>query len=247
MKRINCEMNLTLRCNAQCKNCNRHCDRYPDRGEEEDMTVEQISRFIDQIADSPIKVKRLKLLGGEPLLHPDFEAIYFMLAKATDDGLIQKIKIESNGIIPHPHVGRHDNIRWAGKPFKRKKHLPVLWSPTDMGLETPGCPCSMPRICGISLDAYGYSLCSMCPMMLRIFQCEEFYALYADEFPGNWQEVFVDTIKTICPHCIFSASQEFKDQHCYPVTDTPEHALKPTETWQLYLDEFDGHAKKGKW
>jgi len=244
MKRINVECNLTLRCQLNCTNCNRMMGRAPDRGEEEDMTVEQVQRFVYQLAGGPVKVKRLKLLGGEPLLHPWFAEVYGILASAIEDGLIQKVKIESNGILPRPDMPPHDNIHWAGKPYKRKRHLPVLWSPTDMGLPTPNAPCSMPRICGISLDAYGYSLCSMCPMMLRVFQRED---LYVDEFPGDWREVFAETIEHICPHCIFSAPQEFKDKHCYPVTDTPEDALMPTPTWREHLEVFDGHAKKGKW
>ena len=159
MHRVNLELNLTLRCQLQCPNCNRLCHLFPDRGEEEDMTVEQVLRFCNQLANSPVKVKRLKLLGGEPLLHPEFPEVYHHLLAAVEEGLIGKIKIESNHVLPKPDVPEHPKVHWAGKPQHRKRHLPVLWSPRDMGYTTKG-PCVMPRICGPILDAYGYSLCS---------------------------------------------------------------------------------------
>ena len=244
MRRINLEMQLTLRCQISCPNCNRLIGRLPDQGTQDDMSTEQVLRFVNQIANSPVKVKRLKLLGGEPLLHPQFDKVYLLLAAAVGEGLIQKVKIESNGILPRPDVPPCEGIHWAGKPFSRKRHLPACWSPTDLQLPTPNAPCSMPRICGVSLDAYGYSLCSVCSRMLSVFERED---LYVDKFPADWRNAFAETIEKMCPHCIFSAPQDFKDKHCYPLNETPPEALTATRTWQDYLDDFDGHAKKEKW
>ncbi len=244
MKRINVEMQLTLRCQIACTNCNRLMGRFPDQGTQDDMSVRQVMRFVEQLAASPVQVKRLKLLGGEPLLHPEFERVYHVLGAATIEGFIQSVKIECNRIIARPDLPKYNAIRWAGKPFNRKRHLPACWSPTDLGLPTPNAPCSMPRICGVSLDAYGYSLCSVCSRMLSVFMRED---LYVDEFPADWRNVFAETIEEICPHCIFSAPQEFKDLHCYPLAETPLKAERATETWQAWLDQFDGHAKKEKW
>lgn len=243
MRRINLEMNLTTRCQLQCVNCNRLCHVYPDRGEEEDMSIEQIQRFIGQLRESPVKVKRLKLLGGEPLLVPHFAEVYGLLAAAVDEGFIRNIKIESNHVLPKPDVADHPHIRWAGKPQHRKRHLPVLWSPRDMGHETKG-PCSMPRICGPSLDAYGYSLCSVCVMMFRLFDRED---LYRDEFPGNWHEDFAEAIEVMCPQCIWSMPQKWCEAHAYPLNDTPQEAQNATPSWAERLFRTDGKAKKARW
>jgi hypothetical protein len=227
----------------QCTNCNRLCHLFPGRGKEEDMTVDQIQRFIGQVRQSPVKVKRIKLLGGEPLLAPDFVPAYHILREAILEGLVQKVKIETNGILPRPDVPDHPAIQWAGKPPHKKRHLPTLWSPTDFGLPITA-PCSMPRICGISLDAYGYSLCSMCPMMYRIFQREYFYR---EEFPYNWREVFASTIQEVCIHCVFAGPEEWRHEHLYPINDTPEEATCPTATWAHNLKRFSGKTRKERW
>lgn len=236
MKRINIELNLTLACNQRCPNCNRHCDKYPERTEH--MSLKQIERFIDQIEESPVKIKRLKLVGGEPLRHPQFAKIYDRLYDAVDDDLIQKVKIDSNGTVPYPDVPEHPQIHRSGKRPSRKRHLPTLWSPRDMGHTTSG-PCAMPRICGPSLDAYGYSPCSMAVMMFRVFRLEQ---LYRDYFPRElW------AMDEICPDCIFSMPTDWCEAHVYPLAETPEEALKPTPTWEKALAEFDGTCHKERW
>ncbi len=242
-KAINVELNLTLRCNLGCTNCNRLCHLYRDRGPEEDMSYEQIVRFVNQIANSPVKVKRLKLLGGEPLVHPDFARIYVLLMAAVGEGLIHKIKIESNGVLPKPDVPPHPAIRWAGKPPRRKRHMPVLWSPRDLGIVTAG-PCVMPSRCGISLDAYGYSLCSVCIMMFRVFGAED---LYRDDFPQNWRQDFAQAIDVLCPQCAWSMPQLWCEAHSYPLNATPSIARQSTASWTTALASFDGHAKKVRW
>lgn len=243
MNRINLEINLVRRCQLSCTNCNRLVGLFRDDAAEEDMSVRQILRFINQLDNSPVKVKRVKLLGGEPLLHPHFAEVYRLLTDAIDEGLIQKVKIESNGIIARPDLPPHENIQWAGKPVHRKRHLPVLWSPRDLGHETTG-PCSMPRICGPSLDAYGYSLCSVAVMMYRVFRRED---LYQDEFPGSWQEDFRVAIDEMCPECLWSMPEEWKEAHVYPLDQTPEKATVATPTWAHYLRTFDGKPKKARW
>jgi len=243
MKRINVEMNLTMRCQLRCTNCNRLPQLFPDRGEEEDMTARQVLRFCNQVANSPVKVKRLKLLGGEPLLVPHFSEVYDHLLAAVGEGLISRIKIESNYVLPKPDLPEHPQIRWAGKPQHRKRHLPVLWSPRDLGYKTKG-PCSMPRICGPSLDAYGYALCSVAVMMFRIFGRED---LYRKEFPGDWRRDFAEAIETICPDCCWSMPQDWCEAHSYPLAETPEAAKQPTETWRYHLDRWDQKVKKERW
>ena len=236
MRRINIELNLTLACNQRCTNCNRHCDKYPDRTEH--MTASQVARFLRQVARSSVQIKRLKVVGGEPLLNTHFPEVYNLLRVGLDEGLIQKVKVDSNRTVPWPNVAKDERIHRSGKRPSRKRHLPTLWSPRDMGHQTSG-PCAMPRICGPSLDAYGYSPCSMAVMMLRVFRLEH---LYRDEFPhGPW------AMDEICPDCIFSMPTDWCEAHVYPLAETPEEALRPTPTWAKALAEFDGTAHKERW
>lgn len=243
-KRTRCEMNLTLRCQLQCTNCNRLCHLYPDRDEDEDMSLEQVRRFLSQLRASPVKISRLKLLGGEPLLHPEFITVLGALFVAVDEGLIEKIKIETNHVLPKPDVPDHPQIQWAGKSWFRKRHAPALWSPRDLGMPPTKGPCPMPRQCGFSIDSRGYSLCSVAIMLLRLAGRED---LYRDEFPTDWRRDFAETIDLLCPDCIFSLPKQALEDVSFPLDETPPGAQRPTRTWEKRIEGHDGKPKLFRW
>jgi len=67
------EIDVTWACNLNCYNCNRSCEQAPTT---ERMTLEQIRRFVADSVARGIRWERIRLLGGEPTLHPDlFEII----------------------------------------------------------------------------------------------------------------------------------------------------------------------------
>lgn len=66
------EIDITYRCNLSCANCNRSCTQAPSRTE---LSVDAIAAFIEQSLARGIQWKRIRLLGGEPTLHPEFFAI----------------------------------------------------------------------------------------------------------------------------------------------------------------------------
>lgn len=227
MRKINFELNITLRCNLSCPNCNRHCNLKPKWAKDSDITIEQLELFLDELRFGNIKAKRIKVVGGEPLLHPHFVSIYWMLVEAAEEGLIQKIKIDTNGSIPHPPVGKHDLVKWSGRKPAKKAHLPTLWSPTDLGLPITY-PCSMPHICGISLDNKGYLPCSHAIGIVRTFGWEH---LYSDTFTKDWD------MKQICEHCVFAGPKEWRDLLCKPLTQITADEKEPTASWKKALEK----------
>lgn len=62
------EIEITTLCNMGCYNCDRSCGRAPSN---EKMTVDQIRRFVDESIKLGWKWNWIKVLGGEPTLHPD--------------------------------------------------------------------------------------------------------------------------------------------------------------------------------
>ncbi len=58
------ELQITDRCNLQCRHC------YIGEGSRQDLSMEQIQRVLEEFEE--IQGLRLLLSGGEPLLHPDF-------------------------------------------------------------------------------------------------------------------------------------------------------------------------------
>ncbi len=227
MKRINFELNVTLRCNLACPNCNRLCHLKPSWAEDSDMSVGHVELFVDNLRNGPVKAKRVKVAGGEPLLHPELAEIIYVLLAGVDDGVIDKIKIDSNGTLDRPAVIPNPALSWSGRKPSRKVHLPTLWSPTDLGLPLTY-PCTMPRKCGISLDNRGYLPCSMAISICRTFEGMERY--YADSPVSHFG------MHAICRHCIFAAPKPFREHYCKRLKDiTPAEKL-PTMTWGRALN-----------
>lgn len=58
------ELQITNRCNLQCRHC------YISEGSHQDLSIKQIQKVFEEFEE--IQGLRLLLSGGEPLLHPDF-------------------------------------------------------------------------------------------------------------------------------------------------------------------------------
>jgi hypothetical protein len=160
-------------------------------------------------------------------LHPQFARIYDLLRQAVDSRLIRKVKIDTNGTLPIPSLMPHDNIRFGGASQRKKAHLPYLWSPMDLGEPVPKQPCSMPRLCGFSLDNRGWLPCSAAIMIVRAFGLTH---LYRQEMPTKpWG------ITEICRHCVHSMPEEWKQEHCKPLADITEEEKTPSESWREAL------------
>jgi hypothetical protein len=223
----NVELNITMACNQRCANCNRMCERYPARTE--DMTASQIARFIDQAWGS--KVGKVKVVGGEPLLNPQFGEIFTMLVEVNGKAF-RGLKIEHNGTLPGDaamYRRLSSAVRWLGKPRPKKMHLPVLWSPTDLGL--PLVDCAMPRRCGFSLDKYGWLPCSAAIMVVRVFGL---WHLYRKELPTA-----VWGLAEICKHCAFAGPPAWRDANAQSASLTDAEHKTPTRSWAVALADYD--------
>jgi len=196
------------------------------------MSIEQIKKFIEQ-ARKGGGIHKLKVLGGEPLLHPQFVEIYDLLCQAAQDGVIRGIKIETNKTVPVPKVQPCKFVAWKGRPQSKKKHQPILWSPADLGVvkgAQPNCP--QVRKCGYSLDKYGYLPCSCAIMVSRMFGLTH---LYKYELPnGLWG------LEDLCQHCIFSMDQEWRNKHsCIRLSDHSVEEKTPTKSYKEALDKWN--------
>lgn len=104
-RNMNCimelHMALTMKCSLKCKNCNMFVPYY-----EKDVTydIETIKSEIDLLFQKVDYIFSFTLLGGEPLLHPDWAEVVHYLAEIYSDR-VGIIKIITNGtIIPRDEV-----------------------------------------------------------------------------------------------------------------------------------------------
>lgn len=74
------EIDITYRCNLTCHNCNRSCGQAPSVDQ---MTVDQLRKFTSESDENGIKWENIRILGGEPTLHPDILEILELLVDYT--------------------------------------------------------------------------------------------------------------------------------------------------------------------
>ena len=233
------ELNITMRCNLGCPNCNRMCNIYRDRIE--DMSIDQIKRFIEQAKLLPEQKRKVKIVGGEPLLHPNIAEINDIFAEAVEKKWLSSVKYGTNKIITNsnklpPEFKKSPFVRFSGMISRKKKHLPYLQSPVDMGWKKGDEPlpkrmCSQIRRCGFSLDKYGYLPCSLAIMIVRLFGWTDLYRYEIPRVP--WE------LERICKHCILSMGKGWCNQHAkYFKNMTPEDSI-PSKTFKEAMDKFN--------
>ena len=79
----------TIACNLKCKHCYLSCT--PDNKKKNFLGLDKIKTAIED--SKHLKLKSIYLNGGEPLLHPDFNAIVRLSLKKTN------VTVLSNGIL----------------------------------------------------------------------------------------------------------------------------------------------------
>lgn len=70
------EIDITYACNLRCFNCSRSCEQAPGA---DHLTIGQVQRFIAESVAKDVKWRRIRLLGGEPTIHPQFLDIVALL------------------------------------------------------------------------------------------------------------------------------------------------------------------------
>jgi hypothetical protein len=95
---------VTTRCTLHCRNCNAYIPHFGRAVPHIDLAPEDFARDLAALAGVVASVRRFMLLGGEPLLHPEFPEI---LAVAASVGGIGVVEIVTNGtVVPSPDVLR---------------------------------------------------------------------------------------------------------------------------------------------
>jgi hypothetical protein len=67
--RYEIELDITYSCNLKCFGCNRCCGIAPS---DDCLSLEQIRKFIRESTARGISWKAIKVVGGEPTMHPQF-------------------------------------------------------------------------------------------------------------------------------------------------------------------------------
>jgi hypothetical protein len=222
------ELNITYRCNLHCKGCNRLCDRTVL---DEDISEGDIDLLVTRLKNEKRRLRRIKIVGGEPTLHPDFVDICLVLSLAVKQGLIDKVVVNTNGTTLDKWKGFNpQGIIWKVSRPSRKTHRPFLWSPKDLGLVSRG-PCKMVSVCGYSLDARGWLPCSAAPAIAYLFDMLDLYRPLEGPLPTEpWG------MDRLCEHCIFGIEDTKMGKN---LRDFPRDWEEPTPSWASALKRYE--------
>ena len=213
------EIILTYACNRKCLNCEAMVRHAPSN---EAMTVEQIEKFIKQSIEKDVKWKNIRLLGGEPALHPDIEKIVQIMLEYKEQYIKDcNITVVSNGsgefvnsVLDRLESKYDIEIQNSNKTTDVQVGIsPVNQAPIDMkeykNMDfTKGC--WIPTVCGIALDMNGFYPCSASAAIARVTGND----IGRKEVPistDNMEDIFQSTC-CLCGHYYNEINSEITEE-----------------------------------
>lgn len=182
------EIDLTYNCNLRCKNCNRSCGQAPS---EEQMSLHQIERFLQESFKQAAHWEDIRLLGGEPALHQDLLVIIDKLLEyrktASRPGTITLLTNGAGQQVQNVLKQVPDGVIISNSGKKEEQAGGYAWYVGDKQeeffIDFNDAPadhwfnyfvdyvngCWIPVRHGIGLNPYGYYCCSCAAAMDRVF------------------------------------------------------------------------------
>jgi hypothetical protein len=241
------ELQIILACNWRCVACDQGSQFSSfDFVKKGTMTMEQIQHFIDEMKSKNAYIGRIRVMGGEPTVHPKFDSIMRLLHESlVKTKHVARLEIVSNGSRPEilKTVRSIAKVRTSGERVKNETHVAnLVQTPISLGYQ--GTVCSAPWHCGFSLNAYGYFPCSSGAGIARfedwmIWQRTE---LPTCERPGNVVMEAWPDLRQLCDHC-YHGLRESDKIRCGTSNETMnkpgKHIAKQIDDWK--------HGKKVEW
>lgn len=246
----------TQRCNAVCD----HCDKAVGLAKLSDieMTGEKMCEYVDDLIEQRVRVNRLSLSGGEPVVNRELQEIIDESARVPGLKLCRILTNDLNSTrekrskikLPDErfqwHVAPLDDLddpksgkNKKGVRYRDQRHFPFWISPADIGIEASFHNCSVRKFCGRGLDNMGWSMCGQAPILGRV--------LGIDPYPkdGTILEKVNQPIEEICKHCVYGMGLPKREQHHelwkQPFTISPTYQKafkrKPANFVQLSMEK----------
>lgn len=223
------EIDITYICNLRCLNCNRSCSQAPEALH---MSPERVRDFVDESIGRVHRWERIRVLGGEPTLHPQFTEIIEQLVRYRRWNQACIIEVVTNG-----HGGRVrsalaglPNEVWVENSNKsgslQPEFGPFNMAPCDDAQYANADfrnGCVIMEECGMGLAPSGYYPCAVAGGIDRIAA----YGLGYQELPPD-EDDMEGLLKPFCSLC-----GRFRDGHFVPKNLRPKLTEeKVSPTWE---------------
>lgn len=170
------ELEINTACDLACFGCDRFSD-VASKGVP-NMTVGQVSRFVDESIELGWRWERIRLLGGEPTIHPQFRECCEQIMRYRASYPDVFLQVLSNGQGKYTQYKRycednrislHTELKQKGvQPpwFNNTRIVPADRDPSVGAIE----PCGIygPHGCGIGLTRHGYFMDGTAASIARV-------------------------------------------------------------------------------
>jgi len=191
---------LTTRCNQRCWHCNRRCRQAPS---DEEMSLADIDRFIEESRQLNHHWKRIRVMGGEPTLHKDLMEVIKKLFTLCSD-----VCLVTNGRIRFPYIpGLKQEISYKAFEHKhgevrigRSANIDVTC--LDDGRDVVVQACDIGDFCGLGLSRNGFYCCGPGASIDRVLRLD----VGIKSLKDVTQETIVKQEFILCKYCGHSPS-----------------------------------------
>jgi hypothetical protein len=223
------EIDITYRCNLSCPNCNRSCAQAP---EALDLPLARVSDFVDASIRAAKRWRSIRVLGGEPSLHPQFHQVIGELRRYTAWNPGCALVIVSNGHGPFvraqldrlPHDAQLEDAEGRGRTPLRFR--PFNLAPRDdwrFSLADFRSGCTIMEECGTGLGPTGYFPCAVAAGIDRVLN----WGGGRPTLPGDDDDM-LDLSERCCAMCGL-----FRDGHHVSPSVRPDLVDGPTSpSWR---------------
>jgi hypothetical protein len=235
------EWHLTYRCDLHCVHCNRLSWLPPQTP---DMTIADAEEFCRQALALDWR-PRIVLIGGEPTLHPQFFDFLALAARFHPGG----VEVWSNGyshqarealamvadlgtavVIDHTRKPRGSIVQPADDLFL---------APADFGHTRGPCQCHASQVCGVSVDAGGYTLCAQAGAMDGILKLGIRTRRLADLFDEAFAAEQTMKMCRWCGHALGIGPDRLAGSK-------PLHGSRMSATWSAAVERIEAAAEQRK-
>ena len=229
------EIDITFKCNLMCYNCDRSCRQAPD---EKYISIEQIYKFLRETYDKNHHWRRIRILGGEPYLHPKIDTFLDILNKYQSENRDTIIEIVTNGNGPKVNqcIKKTPSNIILNNTKKvvqfNRKFEPINIAPVDITQYLPSDykkACWITEECGIGLNPYGYYQCGVAGSIDRVFG----FNIGLKELPIDQQQL-IYLKRKLCKYCGHFLNQKFIP----PEKRTPVIGEPKSKSWEIAYSKY---------